>query len=96
MASQIAVYGGCEARFEAVREVFQRSLESGVEIGAAVSFVLAGRSVVDLWGGHYDLERNREWERETLVNVYSTTKGMTALCAPCSYPSGGATPSHCA
>jgi len=52
-----------------------------VEIGAAVSFVLDGKCVIDLWGGHYDLARTREWERDTLVNVYSTTKGMVAVCA---------------
>src|SRR5579872_1106414 len=77
----IAVHGHCETRFVEVRELFQRSFDSGEEIGAAVSFVLDGKCVVDLWGGHYDLARTREWERDTLVNVYSTTKGMTAICA---------------
>ena len=37
--------------------------------------------VVDLWGGHHDRARTRPWQRDTLVNVYSTTKGVTALCA---------------
>ena len=37
--------------------------------------------VVDLWGGHADPARTRPWERDTIVNVYSSTKGMTALCA---------------
>ena len=77
----IAMHGTCAARFSRVRELFQSRLDSGSEIGAAVAFVLDGESVVDLWGGHYDLERTREWERDTLVNVYSTTKGMTAICA---------------
>src|SRR3954469_10394091 len=75
------VHGTCHERFNTVGELFQRSFDAGVEIGAAVSFVLDGQPVVDLWGGHYDLARTREWERDTLVNVYSTTKGMTALCA---------------
>ena len=43
--------------------------------------MLDGKTVVDLWGGHYDETRTREWERDTLVNVYSVTKGMTAICA---------------
>lgn len=42
---------------------------------------VGGEFVVDLWGGHADAELSRRWERDTLVNVYSTTKGMTALCA---------------
>jgi len=81
MSDVIPVQGTCENRFIKVKQLFQRSFDSGEEIGAAVSFVLDGKCVVDLWGGHYDLARTREWERDTLVNVYSTTKGMTAICA---------------
>ncbi len=81
MPNSIAVRGDCDARFSRIRELFQASFDSGVEIGAAACLYLDGRCVVDLWGGHYDWERTREWERDTLVNVYSTTKGMTALCA---------------
>ncbi|MBS0422750.1 MAG: beta-lactamase family protein [Proteobacteria bacterium] len=81
MIDSIPVRGICEPRFHKVRDLFQHSFESGEEIGAAVSFVLDGKCVVDLWGGHYDLARSREWELDTLVNVYSTTKAMTALCA---------------
>jgi CubicO group peptidase (beta-lactamase class C family) len=81
MSDAIPVQGTCDPRFAQVKELFQHSFNSGAQIGAAVTFVLDGQSVVDLWGGHYDLARTREWERDTLVNVYSTTKGMTALCA---------------
>jgi CubicO group peptidase (beta-lactamase class C family) len=81
MSEAIPIHGICEPRFTRVRELFQRAFNTGVEIGAAVSFVLDGKCVVDLWGGHYDLARTRPWDSGTLVNVYSTTKGMTALCA---------------
>ena len=81
MSNAIPINGSCEPRFANVRALFQRSFDSGVEIGGAVSFVLDGKRVVDLWGGHCDLARTREWERDTLVNVYSTTKGMTSICA---------------
>jgi CubicO group peptidase (beta-lactamase class C family) len=37
--------------------------------------------VVDIWAGHADKAKTRPWERDTLVNVYSTTKGVTAICA---------------
>lgn len=79
--STIPIHGDCDRRFGVVREIFEKSFSDGTEIGAAVSFTLDGQSVVDLWGGHLDPERTREWERDTLVNVYSTTKGMTAICA---------------
>jgi CubicO group peptidase (beta-lactamase class C family) len=81
MSDSIPVHGVCDSRFIRVRELFQHSFASGEEIGAAASFVLDGQCVVDLWGGYYDLARTREWERDTLVNVYSTSKGMVALCA---------------
>jgi CubicO group peptidase (beta-lactamase class C family) len=50
-------------------------------VGAAVSVTVDGATVVDLWAGYADGQRSRPWERDTIVNVYSTTKGMTALCA---------------
>ncbi len=75
------VEGRCEPRFERVREIFTRSIESKQNLGAAVSFVVDGEVVVDLHGGWVDKERTRPWQPDTLVNVYSTTKGMTAICA---------------
>jgi CubicO group peptidase (beta-lactamase class C family) len=81
MSSEVPVSGHCDARFEKVRALFTEQLESGSDVGAAVSFTLDGEPVVDLWGGFRDLERTRPWQRDTLVNVYSTTKGMTAICA---------------
>jgi CubicO group peptidase (beta-lactamase class C family) len=75
------VEGRCDARFAPVREIFEQSFASGEEIGAAIAFCLDGELVVDLWGGHCDFARTQPWQRDTIVNVYSTTKGMTALCA---------------
>jgi CubicO group peptidase (beta-lactamase class C family) len=74
------VQGRCDARFESVRSVFEKSFETG-EVGAAVAITLDGEPVVDLFGGWADAARTRPWRRDTLVNVYSTTKGVTALCA---------------
>ncbi len=75
------IHGRCEPRFERVREIFSQSLESGQNLGASVSFVVDGEVVVDLYGGWIDKEHTRPWQADTLVNVYSTTKGMTAICA---------------
>jgi CubicO group peptidase (beta-lactamase class C family) len=36
--------------------------------------------VVDLWGGHADAARSRDWQADTLVNLWSTTKGVAAIC----------------
>ncbi len=75
-----AVQGQCDSRFDGVRRVFEKSFETG-EVGAAVAITLDGEPVVDLWGGWADPARTRPWRRDTLVNVYSTTKGVTAICA---------------
>ena len=68
-------------RFRRVRETFEAAFARGDELGAAVSVTLDGEPVVDLWGGWADSERRQPWQAGTLVNVYSTTKGMTAICA---------------
>lgn len=75
------IHGVVDPRFEGVRRAFAENFERAAEIGAAVTVVVDGMTVVDLWAGYADADRSRAWERDTLVNVYSTTKGMTALCA---------------
>jgi len=80
MAETVDVQGTCDVRFERLRDVFAKSFSKG-EVGAAVHVTLNGKALVDLWGGHADAARTRPWQRDTIVNVYSTTKGMTAICA---------------
>ncbi|MET8409646.1 serine hydrolase domain-containing protein [Streptomyces sp. NPDC005195] len=75
------VRGHCDARFTAVRTAFEENFRDRGELGAAVTVMLGGETVVDLWGGWADAAGTRPWERETLVNVWSTSKGPTALCA---------------
>lgn len=75
------IHGHCDERFAAVRSAFEANFRERGEHGAAVSVLIGGKPVVDLWGGWADAARTRPWERETLVNVWSTGKGPTALCA---------------
>ncbi|HME68637.1 MAG TPA: serine hydrolase domain-containing protein [Myxococcota bacterium] len=81
MALQQEIHGDCAPRFARVRETFAELFATPSEVGGAVAIQQDGRFVVDLWAGHADAARSRPWERDTLVNVFSTTKGMTALCA---------------
>jgi CubicO group peptidase (beta-lactamase class C family) len=76
-----SIDGACDARFEPVRRAFAENFATRDEIGAAVAVTLHNQPVVDLWGGSADLEKTRPWQRDTIVNVYSTTKAMTAICA---------------
>ena len=76
-----SVAGFTQDRFAPVREAFEANFASGADVGAAFCATLEGETVVDLWGGFADAARTRPWERDTIVNVYSTTKTMTFLTA---------------
>ena len=65
--------------FEAVRDAFTANFTRHGEIGAAVAVTFDGKTVVDLWGGADDAAQTRPWTADTLVNVWSTTKGWLAL-----------------
>ncbi len=75
------VHGTCDERFSAVADVLSASLERGDDVGASIAVFVDGEPVVDLWGGHVDEAASAPWERDTITNVFSTTKTMTALCA---------------
>jgi CubicO group peptidase (beta-lactamase class C family) len=77
----LKIEGTCDPRFSRVRDAFAANFESGLEIGAAVAAYVDGKPVVDLWAGHADQKRTRPWTRDTLVNIYSSTKGLAAMCA---------------
>lgn len=72
------IHGDCRADFEPVRERFAANFADGAELGASVAVTLHGEPVVDLWAGDADTE-GRPWERDTIVNVWSTTKTMAAI-----------------
>jgi len=76
-----SVRGFTHDRFAPVREQFEANLASGADVGASFCATVDGETVVDLWGGFADEARTRPWERDTIVNVYSTTKTMMALTA---------------
>jgi CubicO group peptidase (beta-lactamase class C family) len=76
-----AVNGFTDDRFGEVRKVFEDNLTSGRDVGASYCLTKKGETLVDLWGGWADEEKTRPWEKDTIVNVYSTTKTMTALTA---------------
>jgi CubicO group peptidase (beta-lactamase class C family) len=75
------IHGTCEPGFEPVREAFAANFAERGEIGASVAVVAGGRLVVNLWAGWADPARTRPWQRDTLTNVWSTTKAVTSLSA---------------
>jgi CubicO group peptidase (beta-lactamase class C family) len=77
-APTIEISGTCPTEFAGVREEFERNFGERGEVGAALVVYLGGEKVIDLCGGHRDGARSEPWEPDTLVNVYSTTKGWLA------------------
>lgn len=79
--TETPVEGWTAPGFELVREVFEKNFAGGLEIGASFAAYHHGRLVVDLWGGIADPETGRPWTRDTVAVVFSSTKGVTAMCA---------------
>jgi CubicO group peptidase (beta-lactamase class C family) len=77
----VEIHGEYDPRFSPVAQTLARNIDEGQDVGASVAVMLEGEPVVDIWGGHTDATRTAEWQRDTIVNVFSTTKPMTALCA---------------
>jgi CubicO group peptidase (beta-lactamase class C family) len=75
------VQGACDERFKGLRDVFAAQIESGEDLGASLALTIDGEPLVDLWGGWSDEAQTTPWGRDTIVNVWSTTKTMTNLCA---------------
>src|SRR5215467_9915175 len=74
-----AVSGFVKPGFEAVREAFIENFERRNELGAACCIYYRGEKVVDLWGGVRNKATGEPWEADTMVIVFSTTKGMAGL-----------------
>jgi CubicO group peptidase (beta-lactamase class C family) len=75
------IQGYCDEKFAQVLEVFRTNFNDHLEVGASFAVSLEGEMLVDIWGGYRDAKRTLPWEENTLVNVFSTTKTMTFLCA---------------
>lgn len=70
--------GHCDARFAAVAREFERNFSDRGELGAACCAYVDGSRVVDLWGGVADRRRGTPWREDTVLLVFSTTKGLAA------------------
>lgn len=74
------IQGSYDELFSAVPGVLAGLLEDG-DTGGSVAVFVDGEPVVDVWGGFADADRTVPWQRDTITNVWSVTKTMTALCA---------------
>lgn len=76
---RFAISGRNEPGFEGVADAFAENFESRNELGAACCMYVEGTAVVDLWGGVRNRRTGEPWERDTMVIVWSATRGMSGL-----------------
>jgi CubicO group peptidase (beta-lactamase class C family) len=75
----LTVEGHVGPGFEAVRDAFVGNFSRRRELGGACCAYYRGEKVVDLWGGIRNEQTGEPWERDTMVLVYSATKGLAAM-----------------
>ena len=74
------IHGECDPQFSKVKETFEKLYREDREIGSCFAVYRDGNPLVDLWGGFQDKDKTKLWQKDNLVTVYSTTKGVAAFC----------------
>jgi len=82
------IHGYVAPGFEEVKEEFIKNYIHKDENGSALAIYYKGEKVVDLWGGYRDVLTRKKWEEDTKVIVFSTTKGLAALCLAMAHSNG--------
>ncbi len=82
------IAGGVDEGYGPVADAFRKNFAERGEIGAACAVYLGGRKVVDLWGGYRDGLAREPWREDTMVNVFSTTKGVASLAVALAHSRG--------
>lgn len=88
LAQLKAISGFVKPGFEAVQEAFVENFERRNELGAACCIYYRGEKVVDLWGGIRNESTGEPWEEDTMVIVFSTTKGLSGLAMALAHSRG--------
>ncbi len=71
--------GTVDPKFKKLKDAFAGNFADGLERGASFALMVDGKIVADLWGGHTDKAQTKPWRNDTLVNVWSCTKGIMAI-----------------
>jgi CubicO group peptidase (beta-lactamase class C family) len=71
--------GDVDEGYGKVADAFRANFAAGREVGAAIAVYRNGVKVVDLWGGYRNGIDKAPWQHDTMVNMFSSTKGVAAL-----------------
>ena len=73
--------GYCHEDFSEVKRIFNHNFDKYKEIGSSLCVIVDGEIVVDIWAGHKNKNKTKEWSENTLSVAFSSTKAALALCA---------------
>ena len=73
--------GYCHEDFSEVQRIFNHNFDKYKEIGSSLCVIVDGEIVVDIWAGHKNKDRTKDWSKDTLSVAFSSTKAALALCA---------------
>jgi CubicO group peptidase (beta-lactamase class C family) len=91
MASKVdisMIHGTIAPGFEMVRDVFIENFQKRNELGAACAVYKDGEKIIDLWGEYRDFKTRSPWKEDTLVLVFSSTKGVSSLAVTLAHSKG--------
>ena len=77
--NSVTEYGEFDEKFQETYELFKRNIESDEEVGASFAVYKDGKPIIDLYGGFQDRDKSISWNKDTMVNVHSTSKGIVAM-----------------
>ena len=73
--------GYCHENFSEVKRIYNHNFDKYKEIGCSLCVIVDGEVVIDIWAGHKNKEKTKEWDENTLSVAFSSTKAALALCA---------------
>ena len=77
----VTVEGSFDEKFSSTVRQFASHIARGLDIGASLALTVNGEIVIDVWGGSLDEAGEKPWQQDTIINVYSSTKTVSFLCA---------------
>ena len=75
------IHGEYDKKFESIVDSYEKQFKLGLDIGSSLAVTCEGETVVDIWAGSRNKSKSLPWEEDTIVNVFSSTKNATSLCA---------------
>ncbi len=74
------VKGYIKKDYTEIANSFRKNFEIFGELGASLCIYHNHEKVIDIWGGHKDLKKSKEWDENTVVPIFSTTKAIASSC----------------